>query len=205
MTKIIIDGVDVSECRFYNYGEGYNSDTEEFFEGACECITAHNEYGEFEYFGVCKGSDCYYKQLKRKEQECEKLRFPMKDTNYALLTKEEFEQLDQLKSENEELTRYKSLFEKTRNLWNEARIHSYKLLDEIKDLKDSLKRTICQSECYKHKEAEKLKQALLEIKEIANKNEVCPYHISHHCYKYDCKSKEHCEIAQILQKCEVLD
>ena len=162
--QILIDGVNVAECRFYNYGEGYNSDTEEFFEGACECITAHNEYGEFEYFGVCKGRDCYYKQLKRKEQECEKLRFPMKDTNYALLTKEEFEEYGLLKAENEELTRYKSLFEKTRNLWNEARMNNYKLLDKIKDLKDSLKRTTCQSECYKHKEAEKLKQENDELK-----------------------------------------
>ena len=76
------------------------------------------------------------------------------------------QQLDQLKAENEELTKYKSLFEKTRNLYNEARMHNYELLDEIKDLKDSIKRTICQSECYKHKEADKLKQTLTEIKPI---------------------------------------
>ena len=68
--------------------------------------------------------------------------------------------------ECEELKQYKSLFEKTRNLWNESRMNNYKLLDEIKDLKDSLKRTICQSECYKHKEADKLKQILIEIKEF---------------------------------------
>lgn len=72
--------------------------------------------------------------------------------------------------ECEELKQYKSLFEKTRNLWNESRMNNYKLLDEIKDLKDSLKRTICQSECYKHKEADKLKQTLTEIKEIAERN-----------------------------------
>ena len=68
--------------------------------------------------------------------------------------------------ECEELKQYKSLFEKTRNLWNESRMNNYKLLDEIKDLKDSLKRTICQSECYKYKEADKLKQILIEIKEF---------------------------------------
>lgn len=43
------------------------------------------------------------KQLKAKEQECEKLRFPMKDNNYAILTKEEFENFNQLKKENEQL------------------------------------------------------------------------------------------------------
>ena len=48
------------------------------------------------------------KQLKAKEQECERLRFPMLDTNYAILTKEEFEQLDQLKAENEILEKDKA-------------------------------------------------------------------------------------------------
>ena len=78
----------------------------------------------------------------------------------------EKQQLDQLKAENKELKQYKTLYEKTRNLWNKARMNNYELLDEIKDLKDSLKRTVCQSECYKHKEADKLKQTLVEIKEI---------------------------------------
>ena len=72
--------------------------------------------------------------------------------------------LERKEQEYEELKRYKSLFEKARDLWNEASKTNYKLLDEIEDLKDSLKRTICQSECYKHKEAEKLKQTLAEIK-----------------------------------------
>lgn len=46
--KIIIDGVDVSKCKFIN-----------------------NIY--FSPCGGCKNDDnCYYKQLQRKEQECEK-------------------------------------------------------------------------------------------------------------------------------------
>ena len=127
----------------------------------CDFLSKEDDYcsysGEYRaYKGQCGCSDeemckdhpnCFYKkalkQLKRKEQECE------------------------------ELKQYKSLFEKTRNLWNESRMNNYKLLDEIKDLKDSLKRTICQSECYKHKEADKLKQTLAEIKDIAEKQCVC--------------------------------
>ena len=35
--------------------------------------------------------------LKRKEQECERLRFPMQDTNYAILTKEEFKEYKKFK------------------------------------------------------------------------------------------------------------
>ena len=80
--------------------------------------------------------------------------------------REQNEYIQAKEQECEELKQYKSLFEKTRNLWNESRMNNYKLLDEIKDLKDSLKRTICQSECYKHKEADKLKQILIEIKEF---------------------------------------
>ena len=59
--QIIIDGVDVSGC---NYGEIEKS----IFKCSCE-------------YNVCSASmfcednpDCYYKQLKRKEQECERLK-----------------------------------------------------------------------------------------------------------------------------------
>ena len=65
--QIIIDGVDVSGCIFHSLTimsyAGYNYC--KCFECACEC---HN--------------DCYYKQLKRKEQECEWL----KKANDGILT-----------------------------------------------------------------------------------------------------------------------
>lgn len=78
--QIIIDGVDVSGCVH-------------FIQDEKDCC---------DLGGSCKGwANCYYKRLKRKEQECEKLRFPMKDTNYAILTKEEFEKFNQLKAEND--------------------------------------------------------------------------------------------------------
>ena len=115
--QIIIDGVDVSGCNRLNifpmqYGEPHEI-----------CLTSLEQWGGQEKY--CKDRpNCYYKQLeklkaenlgfkilhesdkdllKRKEQECERLRFPMPDTNYAILTKEEFEQLDQLKLENKHL------------------------------------------------------------------------------------------------------
>ena len=99
--QIIIDGVDVSGCSWYT-------------QGATGMICA-----DWHISNDCsKNPNCNYKQLKRlekllsdingkyykavddlkaKEQECEKLRFPMKDTNYAILTKEEFEKFEQLK------------------------------------------------------------------------------------------------------------
>lgn len=62
--QIIIDGVDVSACRQYmhRYMEDYDIDTLDY----CRY-----------HFKPCKDVDvkyCYFKQLKRKEQECEELK-----------------------------------------------------------------------------------------------------------------------------------
>ena len=57
--QIIIDGVDVAECEYFNR-----------FRNIC-----HNK-------NLCcdcgKNQDCCYKQLKRKEQECDKLYIQLK-------------------------------------------------------------------------------------------------------------------------------
>lgn len=59
--QIIIDGVNVNECLFYqtNFEEDYDVKIKHY------CSNWHNS---------CESnnnSNCYYKQLKRKEQECE--------------------------------------------------------------------------------------------------------------------------------------
>lgn len=65
--EIIIDGVDVSEC--VRQGEtvaGITCGNGERIRLANEIITKHK---------LCKDNpNCYYKQLKRKEQECEELK-----------------------------------------------------------------------------------------------------------------------------------
>ena len=58
--QIIIDGVDVSGCSYYQYNM---------------CTATKDDYGDCSL--CCQDydmNDCYYKQLKRKEQECEELR-----------------------------------------------------------------------------------------------------------------------------------
>lgn len=59
--KIIINGVDVSKCYRFSRKTGY-----------CE--------GAFkpEELPFCENFDCYFKQLKRKEQECEELKEKIK-------------------------------------------------------------------------------------------------------------------------------
>ena len=58
--QIIIDGVDVSGCIYRQYDM---------------CTATKDNYGDCSFY--CKDyemKDCYYKQLKRKEQECKQLR-----------------------------------------------------------------------------------------------------------------------------------
>ena len=66
--EIIIDGVDVSKCEFY---------CEEY------CTLSNDRDERLPFAEKCTGySDCCYKQLKRKEQECEEL----KKANDGILT-----------------------------------------------------------------------------------------------------------------------
>ena len=93
--EIYIDGVDVSgcECIIEDYQRANN------FEGRYEHIKNVCELGErgAEYYNLfCKDNpNCYYKQLKHKEQECEA---------YKMEADEGKEINAELKAENEELT-----------------------------------------------------------------------------------------------------
>ena len=63
--EIIIDGVDVSECEFY-------------FDEKCRCMDAFIMQ-DFHSCPQCNSNpNCHYKQLKCKEQECEKLYIQLK-------------------------------------------------------------------------------------------------------------------------------
>ena len=63
--KIIIDGVDVSGCEYYDKNKPSLT---------CTC----EEYPCSEWY------NCYYKQLKRKEQECEELKKQLQYENQKL-------------------------------------------------------------------------------------------------------------------------
>lgn len=64
--KIYVNGVDVSECKYY---VPYTKD----------CINDNKSYDK------CKScKDCYYKQLKRLEQENEELKQTIKDLTQSL-------------------------------------------------------------------------------------------------------------------------
>lgn len=109
--QIIIDGVDVSKCKYHDRGwcllsESY-VDREHIRYRPC---------GDMTFF------DCYYKNWKRKEQKCDELNkwLPIvtrleeqfksyekaKSIGYKTYAEQVFTELDQLKAENEELKNF---------------------------------------------------------------------------------------------------
>jgi hypothetical protein len=173
--QMIIDGVNVLNCGHYSQFEGET-------ENACYVIQKTfigKEEISKEYCSCETNSNCYYKQLKRKEQECERLRKEIRlyDCIEKWGTKEchcacrylgnEFcddadKKIKQLKAENEELKKI-----------NKANAKSY------------------EKHWYK---LEKYKQALQEIKEIAEEYQK----------EYLVNNGVFLLCNQILQKCEVL-
>ena len=113
--QIIIDGCDVSGCE--NYGE--------------TMAKTHNCTLYDEYLRPCKGTDCYYKQLKRKEQECEELKEQLTILNgedvVVEITVKQFEEYKKLKAENEELKKNYFTVIQQRNKTEQA-------LTEIKEI-----------------------------------------------------------------------
>ena len=89
---IIIDGVDVSRCN--HYIEGFYSNC-----------------NETNVYAICRNnSNCYFKQLARKTQECEIWKnqvLVLDDENIIVqITQEQFEEYQRLKQECEELQKY---------------------------------------------------------------------------------------------------
>lgn len=65
-----------------------------------------------------------------------------------------------------ELMKYKTLFLKAREIYRRILKCNQQLIEENEDLKDTIKRFTCQSECYKYKETKKYKQSIENIKSI---------------------------------------
>ena len=86
--QIIIDGVDVSGCILRRRKEP-------------NCTVCNGYSSKVFEFDCSDFKNCYYKQLKRKEQECEKLRGDFHDTNEQLNLKNEY--IQKVKQECEKL------------------------------------------------------------------------------------------------------
>ena len=142
--QMIIDGVDVSGCSYYQHNM---------------CTATKDDYGDCSL--CCQDydmNDCYYKQLKRKEQECEELKSDLADLSKIIDCKNGTilifkEQLDQLKADREE---------------------ALKQLEFVRTL-NTVKET----------EIRKLSKTLIEIKEITEPYKMIIKKICGNCKKYD--------------------
>lgn len=150
---IIIDGVDVSGCNFTIERDG---------KIKCECTHATG-------FGVicdCESwKTCDYKNYKRKEQECKNVQYELIEANKQVIYSAK--QLDQLKAENEKLKEFSKLLEEQMK-FNKSELE-LSLSSEIKRsefLLKEFKKADKQRDNWREK-AEKLKQTIAEIKEIA--------------------------------------
>ena len=124
--QIIIDGVDVTQCGYLCCGK--------------VCSWFDDD---------CKGYDvCYYKQLKRKEQECEELKEKLEKagsnlflTNQAL--NEYKKEIIKLKKENEKLTQELYGQEKIINRLIKQVDNQKQTFTEIKEIAENSKKDIC--------------------------------------------------------------
>lgn len=106
---IIVDGIDVSECRYFNKYQRIVRNNECIVDMQNACIE------EIKTKPCSQKYNCYFKNWQRKEQECDELNlenFDLKDrlqhTEFVLETANKTielkeQQLDQLKAENERL------------------------------------------------------------------------------------------------------
>ena len=191
--QIIIDGVDVSECISLDKYYIANC-TEEFIDCALGGLYEYQD----EYKRTCKENpNCYYKQLARKEQECEALQMSKNEAVEIIAELKAYKDVnedfktawEELKAENDELKKIineakSSSLDLQSFLVGEAIQNEYEQqLDQLKTKNEELKKELeavyddckgcptCNEALYNAnlyaKEYKKLKQILAEIKEIA--------------------------------------
>ena len=127
--QIMIDGVDVSKCIFFD--KNYKEDGVQI-----------KNFCELQYIS-CKEFDCancYFKKWKRKEQECEKksraigcLEYKIKNQRKEINIR--LEQLDQLKKTNEEL---KKCYKNNSALLDFEETNTTKLVNKVIKLEKTL-------------------------------------------------------------------
>lgn len=218
--QVIIGGVDVSECIFHSLTiigyAGYNYC--KCFECACEC---HN--------------DCYYKQLKHKEQElmhfkkenerlsqtiikdqAEIVQKNIDETNILLIkeNKDLQHQLDQLKAENEKLK------DKAYILFDEAIIERDNFIEELKaeckELKEKVKELNqgwidCDKERNLQEANSEFRQRVINrYKQTLIEIKEIAKNFCNACNEFEpnkCNEINlgYCNYNKILQKCEVLN
>lgn len=201
--QIIIDGVDVSGCKYI--------DIENFEPPICHCVSQRDECEM-----PCEDNkDCHYKQLKRKEQELQKAMDNyvqldlqrVKEYNELVdLYKYKEQECDELKREKRNFYNFltnKYNYGSFRPMWGTYLLRrffkedlgdffdekSYEMVDTLEEKEKQLDQLKAENE--------KLEQTLAEIKEIVEQQcNICE-ELTHIDEYKDCKK---CWQGKILQK-----
>ena len=161
---IIIDGVDIAECEDY----GYRGNAGHWCHNYDEPCTDY--------------PNCYYKQLKRKEQENEALQMSENEAG---------EIIAELKAENESLKENLKMFSSTLDWALKSQVGLYKRQIDSSVPDDwEYEEVLVLVEQY----IEKLKQTLSEIKEIVEIKQKQSVFVSETVFE---------QIIQIISECEV--
>lgn len=109
--KIIIDGIDVSECCWCDS----ESDTEPY----CRINDGEDLICE-------ENPNCYFKQLKRKEQECEELKEKVKELHQGWINCDKERNLQEANSEFRQrvINRYRQTLSSIKNIVEEDFNHT---------------------------------------------------------------------------------
>lgn len=219
MTKIMIDNIDVSRCDFYDKDRKYcltlKMNPTGFKNPSCfsgdfqECI---QDSKVCPYTFCNNNPNCYYKQLKRKKQECERLKRKLnpklKNAHCAyfegqtgLCKAKEFARCNPVNCKLYTIDELSTIVELQQQI-DQLKAENEKLETDNKRLVGELANPVFDS----FEELDKLKQSLQEIKDIAEQmNNECFYD------DFDCKDCDmkkgctHFNKKQILQKCEEVD
>lgn len=161
--QIIIDGVDVSGCRYLFDDTSYKRS-----KTSCSITLKDCKYLD---------NNCYYKQLKRKERECEELKKIINEAKNSKLDLKSFLVGEAVQNEYEQQL-------------HKLKVENNKLKEELEAVYDNCKgcptcnETLYNANLYA-KEYRKLKQTLTEIKEIAEPYKMTINKICGNCKKYD--------------------
>ena len=159
--EIYIDGVDVSGCEYFRVTlpsgclGGYR----------CNCDSINTMSFN------CEENNCIYKQLKRKEQECEELEeiIQLQNKMQMEVCEEKNKELDQLKAEIETLKQYKASkqasYESMQREWNNAVNENRELKAENENWQKEYWK-LEQGNDFLAETNSRLKQTLTEIKPI---------------------------------------
>ena len=191
--QIIIDGIDVSKCKYFDY-DSKECKAEYYVRYGYEIV---------KYDSCIENPNCYFKQLKRKEQECEELKSDLTDLskiidckNGTILTFKE--QLDQLKAENENLTTINARLLGRLEVDEKDTSLVFNLDKELRQKEKEFYTAI--------QKVVKLKQTLAEIKEIAKQEIDSKEFMIVQCMlngNVDNKNKVLKQILQKISECEV--